>query len=824
MDHIQDVYKKKPEMIERIWDCITKVNLKVDGKPFQVVYNDETDELEYRGRSGNETKVGPLIDDMYRLFSKPINDAIRHIEKRVDVFKRYKFLTFEVIDEILLLTAIIDKNGKFIDNPDDIDKIAKELDTDVMPCLWKGKLSNEQRDILMTAISTDIVPTKDEFVKWVKELFGTYDKFPKKLISRSNEFIEGIVFFYEVDGKVVEYKLVDPTFRQMVRDNHAGMKRDGEENAERYNEIYEIFLDWSEENATGLDVNRMRSIEFNFIEMMKDSKLYNKLMKLGTGLTTITTDAYFLQPDRISNELQRAIKKHGKVYQLLYEKFVRLFYKAKKRGFVVSKEFQQRVNLCVDKFANYSLDEDMIEIAGNLLFENSDSNAYNISHDNEQDAYNYYIENVASPKFKDNENDKLSEHINLAEKVFDLAYKYNQLTDFPFRFNSNSVKLARIFLKSPEFLDELTKLVCTGDNKVTENSSHFMIGGIKVEFGNGSVDKISTRNQEEGTCNVFNKYAPAINDNNISLDDIVDSLTYIEGDAEKQFSNDWKNSFYNQIKQIELVCKEFNIDITKYKAERRGFGVIGDLYYKFNLAYTKIVSEGDGKVDNYDPSDILIFKYSETENIKNILNNCISKLTDVETCMTVKQQFIQELVDKHILLPISLKKISGKRGEAGRVDKMNFDVNDKTNVESFAISDNTSDKQFKINCKGTFLLNHITSIENGNPEGKESFMQITLRSFGGYNGKTQVGIDVQHNGKEPSLGKCPKRYWVKKIFGDDVSSKYDESFDLNKSVNAFKNYVSGKPYNDKTICAALTGIIEMAMKLGPNCFPHILIH
>ena len=112
----------------------------------------------------DETKVGPLIDDMQRLFSKPINDAIRHIEKRVDVFKRYKFLTFEVISEILLLTAIIDKDGNFIDNPDEIDKIAKELDTDVMPCLWKGKLSDEQRDTLMNAISSDIIPTKEEVI------------------------------------------------------------------------------------------------------------------------------------------------------------------------------------------------------------------------------------------------------------------------------------------------------------------------------------------------------------------------------------------------------------------------------------------------------------------------------------------------------------------------------------------------------------------------------------------------------------------------------------------------------------------------------------
>lgn len=366
MDHIQDIYKKKPQMIEKIWDNLTKVNLKVDGKPFQVVYNEDTDELEYHGRSGNETKVGPLIDDMNRLFSKPINDAINHIEKRKDIFKDYKFLTFEVIGGILLLTAIITKDGKFINNPDEILEISKKLETDVMPCLWEGKLSNDQKTILMDAISTDIIPTKGEFVEWVKSLFGSYSKFPKNLISRSEEFIEGLVFFYDVDGKIVEYKLVDPAYRNLVKNNQNKNKDD--ETAKKFKDIYNIFVDWSEENAKALDSNRIRSIEFNFIEMMKNTKIYNKLMNIGSGLTINQSDSYFLQLDRVSDELRKLIKKHGNVYQLLFEKFVKLFYKSKKRGFVISKEFQERVNKLVEVFADYNLDENLVEINGKLYF------------------------------------------------------------------------------------------------------------------------------------------------------------------------------------------------------------------------------------------------------------------------------------------------------------------------------------------------------------------------------------------------------------------------------------------------------------------------
>lgn len=470
MDHIQDVYKKKPEMINKIWDHLTKVNLKVDGKPFQVVYNEEEDELEYHGRSGNETKVGPLIDDMQRLFSKPINDAIRHIEKRVDVFKRYKFLTFEVISEILLLTAIIDKDGNFIDNPDEIDKIAKELDTDVMPCLWKGKLSDEQRDTLMNTISSDIIPTKGDFIKWVKGLFGTYEKFPKSLISRSNDFIEGLVFFYEVDGKVVEYKLVDPSYAQSVKDNQLKSKQDAEKNAEVFNEIYTTFVNWGEENGKALDKNRMRSIEFNFIEMMKDPKIYNKLMKDGAYLTTKTTDAYFLQLDRVSEELRKAIRKHGKVYQLLYEIFIKLFYKAKKRAFVVSQDFQARVNKLVEKFADYSLNEDEIEIDGIFML-----------NEDKIDNIKTYIKNTIDKETKVEKLEKIDNYISSLNKdnkniLFNwckLKYNDKRRSEQFYKLLKTALRKTSSFTKFINFIkyqmnDDYTKLKTPSDNAFIE--------------------------------------------------------------------------------------------------------------------------------------------------------------------------------------------------------------------------------------------------------------------------------------------------------------------------------------------------------------------
>ncbi len=350
MDHFIDIYKKKPEICEELLSQKNiKINLKVDGKPFQVLFNDETNELEFHGRSGDETHVGPLIDDYTRLFSKPVNDAIAHVEKHVDVFKKYKFLTFEVIDKLLLLTAIVDKKMKFIESADEIKKIADELDTDVMPTLWEGELTQEQKDSIINILMTGIVPEKKEFIDWVTSMFGSYKSFPKKLISASDEFIEGIVFFFPVGEKVVEYKLVDPTYRQSMKDRDAENEKERQDNAKYYEIIYNTFVEYLESIDIKKNDNRILNLQKLFLQMMQDKKIYNKLFNAGSHVKINTSKTYALQNNRVIPELSKAFQKNGDVYKQLCELFIKLFYKGKKRGFVISQEFQQRVNALVEK-------------------------------------------------------------------------------------------------------------------------------------------------------------------------------------------------------------------------------------------------------------------------------------------------------------------------------------------------------------------------------------------------------------------------------------------------------------------------------------------
>ena len=57
---------------------------------------------------------------------------------------------------------------------------------------------------------------------------------------------------------------------------------------------------------------------------------------------------YYL-PDRLNENLSKDIYRRGKVYKQLFENFVKLFYKPKKRGYVISKEFQNRVNNIIER-------------------------------------------------------------------------------------------------------------------------------------------------------------------------------------------------------------------------------------------------------------------------------------------------------------------------------------------------------------------------------------------------------------------------------------------------------------------------------------------
>lgn len=349
MDHLIDIYNKRPDLVEKLLSLESvKVNLKVDGKPFQVLVEDN--DIHYHGRSGDESHIGPEIDEYTRLFSKPINYAISKVEENKELYlNNYKFYTFEVINDKMLLTAVVEDGGRFVESAEEIRAIADCLGTDVMPTLWEGKLTESQIDSLVNILESGIVPEKQDFIDWVKTQFSEYEYFPESLISSADDFIEGLVFFFNVGDKIVEYKLVDPTYRKLMEERKKNNELEFENNKDVYESIYNIFIDFAENTEWNKNKSKIQNLQENFEEMMSNPKIYNKLINLGSKIKINESNTYSIQVDRLNESLSKDIYRRGKVYKQLFENFVKLFYKPKKRGYIISKEFQNKVNNIIER-------------------------------------------------------------------------------------------------------------------------------------------------------------------------------------------------------------------------------------------------------------------------------------------------------------------------------------------------------------------------------------------------------------------------------------------------------------------------------------------
>lgn len=319
MDHLVDIYNKRPDLVEKLLSIDNvKVNLKVDGKPFQVLV--ENNEIHYHGLSDDESHVGPEIDDYTRLFSKSINYAISKVEENKDLYiNNYKFYTFEVINDKMLLTAVIDDNDKFIESASEIRTIADCLETDIMPTLWERKLTESQIDSIINILKSGIAPKKEDFINWLKETFGEYEFFCEDFINEYPTLVEGASFIFTVSDKLVNWNI------SIEKDTNVNEDLD-EKNKETLDKIYNIFNEFKENVIWNQSENILENLQINFERMMSLPKTYNKLMNLGSKLNINENEETSIQKDMLNKSLRKNIQMKGTIYKTLFESFVKLFY------------------------------------------------------------------------------------------------------------------------------------------------------------------------------------------------------------------------------------------------------------------------------------------------------------------------------------------------------------------------------------------------------------------------------------------------------------------------------------------------------------------
>lgn len=340
MQHIREVYDKNPELLSNLLDKEVDITTKIDGTAFQVSVS-ESNDIEFRKRSGNSNKLGPIIDNYTRLFVGNYENAMKHIESIADIIKdNYKFLTFEIFKDNLILLSAITKDGQFIDSK--LDDIANELNVKVVPTIFSGKLNDKLKASLTSIIVDNIVPENTTFDKLICDIFSIYN--PEEYMIDSN--FEGIVFNFKIEDKIAQYKLVDPSFAQMHKDMRVKSKELDEKLKPFKQKLVDIINKWLEENGKKYSEDKIESLDNNFLNLIKSAKIYNELILI---VSNIPSGELSIQKNRLSSEITDAINKKGFLLQKLYEFFIRTYYKPKSRNYTTDKETQEQINHIIEK-------------------------------------------------------------------------------------------------------------------------------------------------------------------------------------------------------------------------------------------------------------------------------------------------------------------------------------------------------------------------------------------------------------------------------------------------------------------------------------------
>lgn len=350
MEHLYKLKLKNVELYNELLDANVKISLKLDGKPFQISISD-IGEVEYRGRSGNTTDLGPIITNYDRLFSKPTNYAITHFDNKKELLKKYKFLTFEIVDENIILLSAVYNTNKIVNDDIELYNIAKELNVYPVPVLFSGILNNEQKLKINNLLDNlETIKNKD-FVNFINDTFGSYKFFPHELFENLDN-IEGIVINFYSGSEPLQYKIVDYSYTAGINEYMKMKKEEREKNKDKYESLYKIFVDYLEKKLIINKETQLDILNENFYNMLSDSSLFNKLFNIGASLPVNNKETYNIQLEYTTPEIKNLILKYGSPIKTVYEEYVKLFKAPKVRAYVISKDFQEKINTLINKIKN----------------------------------------------------------------------------------------------------------------------------------------------------------------------------------------------------------------------------------------------------------------------------------------------------------------------------------------------------------------------------------------------------------------------------------------------------------------------------------------
>lgn len=345
MEHLIDKYLKKPEVVKDLFTKEVSISLKVDGAAFQISYDKENDSITYHKRGGSSKSLGPIIDEYTQLMRKNINDAIDYFEEKKEVVKKYKFYAIEMFNDSYILLTVIDNDNNIIDDRNKLEEISKSLDIDCVPILFEGKLNKEQIDSLMSMMTLEPETSNDTYKEYLTNIFGKGD-YQKFLVG---DEVEGIVLTWNIDNVISQYKIINPAFKTRHDKEIKQGNEDYKKEIEEYINLYELIYETINKIGKHENDNWIKNLDANFINMINNEEFKSKYEDIINTLQPKFKDFFTLQINKASKEIQDVIKEHGDNMKFLYEKYLQVFFKQKKRNYFISKEFQLNVNKVIER-------------------------------------------------------------------------------------------------------------------------------------------------------------------------------------------------------------------------------------------------------------------------------------------------------------------------------------------------------------------------------------------------------------------------------------------------------------------------------------------
>lgn len=385
-------------------------------------------------------------------------------------------------------------------------------------------------------------------------------------------------------------------------------------------------------------------------------------------------------------------------------------------------------------------------------------------------------------------------------------------------------KIPRYLAPKLDSLNWPENIECKKGPKETDRA--IIVNGRKVALtGSGSIGRVTTAAQELATCVVWNAFVEEVKmmDGSGFALGRVDDIKELVGELSEDFDPAWIASFKEQILCIKGFLESQGImgwdKISQYRACRYGGAdyiddendramrcKTGKAHEKFVNAYMDMIKRltGDKRVqkDNFDPSDILIYK--PHEGVLQTFNRLAIQCKTAESSEAILDEYRKMFADKE-LFGISLKKCDG----AGKFEI--FNISAKTAEQAVDITKVSNNKKptsqaqsAELFVEGNFNLAGVSDPEHPEQDIQSRKVIVSLRSFGKSN-----AMDVKE-AKGPAIGKVPVRMWTKEL---GVAES-----DLPRAVEIFETYT------DKSKWGALVSLISGGMKNGPWCLPFVLIH